>query len=115
MHSPNHHVLIAAGRRALAIESRAIAALQDRIDATFARACGICLAARGRVVVSGLGKSGHIANKVAGNSASTGTPAFFVHAAEASHGDLGMVTAGDVVLAISRSGRPANCWCCCRI
>jgi arabinose-5-phosphate isomerase len=104
MQSPSQQVLITAGRRALAIESRAIAALQDRIDETFARACGLCLAARGRVVVSGLGKSGHIANKIAATLASTGTPAFFLHAAEASHGDLGMVTAGDVVLAISRSG-----------
>ncbi|MEO8315642.1 MAG: KpsF/GutQ family sugar-phosphate isomerase [Pseudomonadota bacterium] len=104
MHSPDHNVLIAAGRRALTIESRAIAALQDRIDAGFARACEICLAVRGRVVVSGLGKSGHIANKIAATLASTGTPAFFLHAAEASHGDLGMVTAGDVVLAVSRSG-----------
>jgi arabinose-5-phosphate isomerase len=104
MHSPSHKVLIAAGRRAIAIEAGAISALQDRIDATFAQACDICLAARGRVVVSGLGKSGHIANKIAATLASTGTPAFFLHAAEASHGDLGMVTAGDVVLAVSRSG-----------
>jgi arabinose-5-phosphate isomerase len=104
MHSPSHKVLIAAGRRAIAIEAGAIAALQDRIDGTFAQACDICLAAGGRVVVSGLGKSGHIANKIAATLASTGTPAFFLHAAEASHGDLGMVTAGDVVLAVSRSG-----------
>jgi arabinose-5-phosphate isomerase len=104
MHSPSHKVLIAAGRRAIAIEAGAIAALQDRIDGMFAQACDICLAARGRVVVSGLGKSGHIANKIAATLASTGTPAFFLHAAEASHGDLGMVTAGDVVLAVSRSG-----------
>jgi arabinose-5-phosphate isomerase len=104
MHSPSHNVLIAAGRRAISIESRAIAALQERIDEAFARACDCCLAARGRVVVSGLGKSGHIANKIAATLASTGTPAFFLHAAEASHGDLGMITAGDVVLAVSRSG-----------
>jgi arabinose-5-phosphate isomerase len=104
MHSPSHKVLIDAGRRAIAIEAGAIAALQERIDQTFARACDICLAAGGRVVVSGLGKSGHIANKIAATLASTGTPAFFLHAAEASHGDLGMVTAGDVVLAVSRSG-----------
>jgi arabinose-5-phosphate isomerase len=104
MHSPSHNVLIAAGRRAIAIEAGAISALQGRIDETFARACDICLSARGRVVVSGLGKSGHIANKIAATLASTGTPAFFLHAAEASHGDLGMVTAGDVVLAVSRSG-----------
>jgi arabinose-5-phosphate isomerase len=104
MHSPSHSVLIAAGRRAVAIEARALTALQDRIDGAFAQACDICLAARGRVVVSGLGKSGHVANKIAATLASTGTPSFFLHAAEASHGDLGMVTAGDVLLAVSRSG-----------
>jgi arabinose-5-phosphate isomerase len=104
MTSPSQSVLITAGRRTLAIEARAIAALQDRIGEAFARACELCLAARGRVVVCGLGKSGHIANKIASTLASTGTPAFFLHAAEASHGDLGMVTADDVVLAITRSG-----------
>ncbi|MEO6081127.1 MAG: KpsF/GutQ family sugar-phosphate isomerase [Steroidobacteraceae bacterium] len=105
MNSPSSHAaLIAAGRRALGIEARAITALQERIGTAFAQACELCLAARGRVVVSGLGKSGHIANKIAATLASTGTPAFFLHAAEASHGDLGMVTAGDVVLAISHSG-----------
>lgn len=101
---PDHNALIAAGRRTLAIEARAVDALQARIDDCFARACRICLATRGRVVVSGLGKSGHIANKIAATLASTGTPAFFLHAGEASHGDLGMIAAGDAVLAISRSG-----------
>jgi arabinose-5-phosphate isomerase len=104
MNSPQHTALIAAGRRALGIEARAISALQDRIDAAFAGACELCLAARGRVVVCGLGKSGHIANKIAATLASTGTPAFFLHAAEAVHGDLGMITAGDVVLVVSHSG-----------
>jgi arabinose-5-phosphate isomerase len=104
MHRPSHSVLIAAGRRAISVEARAIAALTERIDEAFARACELCLAVRGRVVVSGLGKSGHIANKIAATLASTGTPAFFLHAAEASHGDLGMVAAGDAVLVISRSG-----------
>jgi arabinose-5-phosphate isomerase len=109
MNSPRSNLaLIAAGRRTLGIEAQAITALQLRIDAAFADACGLCLAARGRVVVSGLGKSGHVANKIAATLASTGTPAFFLHAAEASHGDLGMVTAGDVLLAISYSGETAE-------
>ena len=101
--------LIAAGRRALEIEARALAALPARVDARFARACALCLAATdapatGRVVVSGLGKSGHVAHKIAATLASTGTSAFFLHAAEASHGDLGMVVRGDVLLAVSHSG-----------
>jgi arabinose-5-phosphate isomerase len=100
--------LIAAGRRALEIESRAVAELGARVDATFVDACRLCLAAPGRVVVTGMGKSGHIGNKIAATLASTGTPAFFLHAAEASHGDLGMVANGDVVLAISNSGETAE-------
>ena len=100
--------LIAAGRRALGIEQRAIAALAPRLDADFARACVICLACRGRVIVTGLGKSGHIAGKIAATLASTGTPSFFVHAAEASHGDIGMITREDVLLAISNSGETAE-------
>ena len=96
--------LIAAGRRALEIESRAVAELLPRVDASFARTCELILAARGRVVVSGLGKSGLVGDKIAATLASTGTPAFFLHAAEASHGDLGMVMRGDVLLAISNSG-----------
>ena len=100
--------LIAAGRRALEIESRAVAELGARVDATFVDACRLCLAATGRVVVTGMGKSGHIGNKIAATLASTGTPAFFLHAAEASHGDLGMVAHGDVVLAISNSGETAE-------
>ncbi|HMA10867.1 MAG TPA: KpsF/GutQ family sugar-phosphate isomerase [Steroidobacteraceae bacterium] len=96
--------LIAAGRRALEIESRAVAQLLPRVDDAFVRACELCLAARGRVVVSGLGKSGLVGHKIAATLASTGTPAFFLHAAEASHGDLGMVMRGDVLLAISNSG-----------
>ena len=74
-------------------------ALLARLDASFARACAICLDCRGRVVVIGMGKSGHIGRKIAATLASTGTPAFFVHPAEASHGDLGMITRDDVVLA----------------
>jgi arabinose-5-phosphate isomerase len=96
--------LIAAGRRALEIEGRAIGALVPRLDASFARACSICLECRGRVIVSGMGKSGHIAGKIAATLASTGTPSFFMHAAEASHGDIGMITRDDVLLAISNSG-----------
>jgi arabinose-5-phosphate isomerase len=100
--------LIAAGRRALEIEGRAITALAPRLDASFARACDICLDCRGRVIVSGMGKSGHIAGKIAATLASTGTPAFFMHAAEASHGDIGMITRDDVLLAISNSGETAE-------
>jgi arabinose-5-phosphate isomerase len=102
--SPDLESLIAAGRRALEIEERAIAALKPRLDAGFARACHICLACRGRVIVTGMGKSGHIAGKIAATLASTGTPSFFMHAAEASHGDIGMITREDVLLAISNSG-----------
>ena len=96
--------LIAAGRRAIEIEARALTALLPRLDASFARACVICLECKGRVIVTGMGKSGHIAGKLAATLASTGTPSFFMHAAEASHGDIGMITRADVILAISSSG-----------
>lgn len=96
--------LLASARRALAIETQAVAALAPRLDAAFAKACRICLACEGRVVVTGMGKSGHIAGKIAATFASTGTPAFFLHPAEAGHGDLGMITRTDVVVAISNSG-----------
>ncbi|HEN47139.1 MAG TPA: KpsF/GutQ family sugar-phosphate isomerase, partial [Mizugakiibacter sp.] len=86
------------------IEAQAIHSLRPRIDTTFVAACRIMLACRGRVVVSGMGKSGHIARKIAATLASTGTPAFFVHPGEASHGDLGMITHDDVLLALSNSG-----------
>ena len=85
-------------------EARAIALLATRIDAEFLRACEQILACEGRVVVSGMGKSGHVARKIAATFASTGTPAFFVHPGEASHGDLGMITPKDLVLALSNSG-----------
>jgi arabinose-5-phosphate isomerase len=85
-------------------ESQAVVKLQDRIDESFVRACELLLACQGHVVVIGMGKSGHIANKIAATLASTGTPAFFVHPGEASHGDLGMITKNDVVLAVSNSG-----------
>jgi arabinose-5-phosphate isomerase len=100
--------LIEMGRDALRIEARAVAALVDRLGADFDTACRMLLACTGRVVVSGVGKSGHVGGKIAATLASTGTPAFFLHAAEASHGDLGMVAKGDVVLAISYSGETAE-------
>jgi arabinose-5-phosphate isomerase len=101
---PDDQQLIASAHRALAIEERALGALGARIDASFARACRLCLNCPGRVVVTGMGKSGHIARKIASTLASTGTPAFFLHPAEAGHGDLGMITRTDVVLALSNSG-----------
>jgi len=100
--------LVEMGRDALRIEARAVAALVDRLGADFEKACRTLLACSGRVVVSGMGKSGHVGGKIAATLASTGTPAFFLHPAEASHGDLGMVTRGDVVLAISYSGETAE-------
>jgi arabinose-5-phosphate isomerase len=96
--------LIQLGRAALATEAAAIAAVAERLGATFVQACRTCLAARGRVVVIGMGKSGHVGRKIAATLASTGTPAFFVHPAEAQHGDIGMVTRDDVVLLLSNSG-----------
>ncbi len=99
-------------RTTLQIEADAIVGLKDRItdraDDPFARAIGLLLACNGRVVVSGIGKSGHIARKIASTLASTGTPALFVHAAEASHGDLGMITESDVLIAISNSGEASE-------
>ena len=96
--------LSASARRVFDIEADAIRGLSARVDASFFRACALMLDCTGRIVVSGMGKSGHIANKIAATLASTGTPAFFVHPAEASHGDLGMITDKDVVLALSNSG-----------
>jgi arabinose-5-phosphate isomerase len=101
---PDPASLIAAGRRAIEIEGRALAALVPRLDGGFAQACEVCLQCKGRVIVTGMGKSGHIAGKIAATLASTGTPSFFMHAAEASHGDIGMITREDVLLAISNSG-----------
>ena len=97
--------LVAQAREVLRIEADAVASLVPRIGAEFAAACGLILACTGRVVVSGMGKSGHVARKLAATLASTGTPAFFVHPAEASHGDLGMVARDDVFVALSNSGR----------
>ena len=91
-------------RKVLVIEAQAVTALADRIDELFSRACQLCIDCRGRIVVTGLGKSGHIGNKIAATLASTGSPAFFVHSGEASHGDLGMITGEDLLLAVSNSG-----------
>jgi arabinose-5-phosphate isomerase len=96
--------LLETGRRVFAVEVGALQALQHRLDHAFADACRLLLECRGRVVCTGMGKSGHIARKIAATFASTGTPAFFMHPGEASHGDLGMVADGDVVLALSNSG-----------
>jgi arabinose-5-phosphate isomerase len=109
--SADESALIGFGRTALDIEARAVQALSARLDARFAAACHICLACtarKGRVVVTGMGKSGHIAGKIAATLASTGTPAFFLHPADAGHGDLGMITRDDVVLALSNSGETSE-------
>jgi arabinose-5-phosphate isomerase len=96
--------LVALGRAVLETETAALAALANRVNDQFVAACRHILGCRGRVVVTGMGKSGHIGSKLAATLASTGTPAFFVHPGEASHGDLGMITANDVVIALSNSG-----------
>jgi arabinose-5-phosphate isomerase len=98
------NALVRSAQAVIATEACAISALRDRIDANFLRACQLMFECPGRVIVSGMGKSGHIARKIAATLASTGTPAFFVHPGEASHGDLGMITSKDVVLALSNSG-----------
>jgi len=99
---PSHAARLA--RDTLDIEAQAITAMAQRLDGRFAQAMALMLACQGRVVVTGMGKSGHIGRKIAATLASTGTPAMFVHPAEASHGDLGMITPADAVLAISNSG-----------
>jgi arabinose-5-phosphate isomerase len=96
--------LIARGRRVLATEAEAVAALEHRLGEPFAAACRLILGCEGRVVVTGMGKSGHIGSKIAATLASTGSPSFFLHPAEAIHGDIGMITTRDVVLALSNSG-----------
>jgi arabinose-5-phosphate isomerase len=100
----NEEKLIARARRVLSIESGAVAALEPRIGEAFIAACRLIQNCTGRVVVTGMGKSGHIGDKIAATFASTGTPAFFLHAAEASHGDVGMITHSDVIVALSNSG-----------
>ena len=99
---------ISSAREVLDIEANAITALKERLDSAFVRAVEIILNCQGRVVVCGIGKSGHIGRKIASTLASTGTPAFFVHAAEASHGDLGMIARDDVFIAVSNSGESAE-------
>ena len=106
--STTAHDAVATARDVLQIEAQAITDLIGMIDEQFARAIELIMNRRGRVVVSGIGKSGHVARKIASTLASTGTPAFFVHAAEASHGDLGMVTRDDVLIALSHSGESAE-------
>jgi len=91
-------------RRVLRIEAEALLALEQRLNGEFTHAVELILQCRGRVIVSGIGKSGHVGRKIAATMASTGTPAYFVHAAEAIHGDLGMITRDDIVIAISNSG-----------
>jgi arabinose-5-phosphate isomerase len=95
-------------RQVLRIEGEAVLALAERIDGAFLQALTLILNCQGRVIVSGIGKSGHIGRKIASTLASTGTPAFFVHPAEASHGDLGMITSDDVLIALSNSGESAE-------
>lgn len=107
LHQPSHD-FIASGKRTVQLESAAVARLQNAINEDFVRACHILLACEGRIVVTGMGKSGHIGRKIAATLASTGSPAFFVHPGEASHGDLGMITAKDVVIALSNSGTTAE-------
>ena len=98
----------ALARRVLGIEARAVGDLATRIGEDFERACQLILDCKGRAVVTGMGKSGHVGGKIAATLASTGTPAFFVHPGEASHGDLGMITRADLVIAISNSGETAE-------
>ena len=101
---PDESALCASGVSVIETEARALSALVARVDGKFASACRLMLSCRGRVVATGMGKSGHVARKIAATLASAGTPAFFLHPGEASHGDLGMITTADVVLALSNSG-----------
>jgi arabinose-5-phosphate isomerase len=104
MTDPHSISFIDSAKRTIRMEAAAVAALEDRVGDGFRRACEILLDCGGRVIVTGMGKSGHIARKIAATLASTGTPAHFVHPAEASHGDMGMITAADVIIALSNSG-----------
>src|ERR1700733_10768692 len=110
--SADHEALIACGLRTLEAEAGGLtalgAAMRDGLGAPFVAAATLIKAARGRVIVPGMGKSGHVGNKIAATLSSTGTPAYFVHPAEASHGDLGMITADDVIVALSWSGESAE-------
>ncbi|MEQ1661255.1 MAG: KpsF/GutQ family sugar-phosphate isomerase [Thiobacillus sp.] len=108
LHPPSPEHLLQLARNVLDIEADALRTLSTRLDQHFAQAVALMLACTGRVVVSGMGKSGHIGGKIAATLASTGTPAFFVHPGEASHGDLGMIAPDDVVLALSNSGESSE-------
>ncbi len=99
---------LTSAKRTVTMERDALSDLIEHVDESFTQACDILLQCSGRVIVTGMGKSGHIANKIAATLASTGTPAFFVHPGEASHGDFGMITESDVVLAMSNSGTSAE-------
>lgn len=106
MDKDNH--FIESAKRVLNIELDAVKELEHRFDHTFVKACSLIQGCDGKVVVTGMGKSGHIANKIAATLASTGTPAFFMHPGEAGHGDLGMLHSGDLLLAISNSGETSE-------
>ena len=106
--TPTNDELLALAREVLDIEARAVETLKTRLDDNFIAACNLCMQTTGRIVVTGMGKSGHVSNKIAATLASTGTPAFFMHPAEASHGDLGMITNQDLLIAISYSGETAE-------
>ena len=102
------HTYIELGLAVLKTEAEAVSALAERLDERFTRACEMILSCSGRIVVTGMGKSGHIGNKIAATLASTGTPSFFMHSGEASHGDLGMITPDDLVIALSNSGETSE-------
>ena len=102
------HSFIAQGKRVLEIEAQALKEIDQYIDQHFNNACQLMFQCTGRIIVIGMGKSGHVGNKIAATLASTGTPAFFVHPGEASHGDLGMITRDDVVMCISNSGETSE-------
>ncbi len=105
---PDDDVLLASARRVLTAEGKALAALAGTLNGTFVKAVRLLVACKGRTIVSGMGKSGHVARKIAATMASTGTPALFVHPGEASHGDLGMIVPNDAVIALSNSGETAE-------
>ncbi len=108
MHKFDEQLALETARTVIRTEGEAVAQLVTRIGSDFSKALSLCLQCRGRIVVTGMGKSGHIGSKIAATLASTGSPAFFVHSGEASHGDLGMITGEDVVLAVSYSGETAE-------
>lgn len=105
---PSQSSFVQSAIRTIEIENRATSILADRIGSAFETACQLMLNTKGRVIVTGMGKSGHIGNKIAATFASTGTPSYFVHPAEASHGDIGMITGDDIVLALSNSGNTSE-------